>query len=217
MNLEIYLIRHGQTEFNLAGQIQGWCDSPLTPQGIQEAQNLGKHFKNTPFQAAFASTLPRAVHTARLILEAAQQDLPLHCFDELREYHFGKFEQTSIYDLHSHVAMLRGFTDRQEWIHTFRHSERNLFIESIHEMDANAETEAMLVSRLMQGLHLAVQSTPPQSERILIVLHGMALAVLLKALNPQLASYQTAPNASISRLNFDGQTFQVLSMGETLN
>ena len=34
----LYLMRHGQTLFNLQHKIQGWCDAPLTPLGIKQAQ-----------------------------------------------------------------------------------------------------------------------------------------------------------------------------------
>ena len=41
-------MRHGQTYFNIWHKIQGWCDSPLTPEGIKQAQNAGKYFNDHP-------------------------------------------------------------------------------------------------------------------------------------------------------------------------
>ena len=38
MKKTLYLMRHGQTLFNLQHKIQGWCDAPLTPLGIKQAQ-----------------------------------------------------------------------------------------------------------------------------------------------------------------------------------
>ena len=39
----LYLMRHGQTLFNLQHKIQGWCDSPLTELGIKQAKSCGKN------------------------------------------------------------------------------------------------------------------------------------------------------------------------------
>ena len=83
--LELYLVRHGKTVFNTTGRLQGWSDSPLTPEGCQVAENLGRGLEQQriTFDAAFSSTSPRAVDTARLILNhSGQADLPLlmrHC------------------------------------------------------------------------------------------------------------------------------------------
>ena len=41
----IYLVRHGQTEFNAAKRLQGQCDSVLTPLGIEQARRMGDHLK----------------------------------------------------------------------------------------------------------------------------------------------------------------------------
>lgn len=67
MSITLYLVRHGKTVFNTVGRLQGWSDSPLTPEGIAAAEELGKTLKNeTEFDAAFASTSPRALETAQL-------------------------------------------------------------------------------------------------------------------------------------------------------
>ena len=40
MELKFYFVRHGKTLFNLKGRMQGWCDSPLLDEGIQQAKNV---------------------------------------------------------------------------------------------------------------------------------------------------------------------------------
>ena len=44
MKKTLYLMRHGQTLFNLQHKIQGWCDAPLTPLGIKQAQKASEYF-----------------------------------------------------------------------------------------------------------------------------------------------------------------------------
>ena len=75
MSLEIYLVRHGQTQFNETGRIQGWCDSPLTQLGQEQAAQLGKQFaaQHIRFDAAYCSTLQRTIDTARYYLQQVGQ------------------------------------------------------------------------------------------------------------------------------------------------
>ena len=53
MTTRFYIIRHGETMFNVKGRIQGWCDSPLTDLGVSQAKELGKALKNHPFDICF--------------------------------------------------------------------------------------------------------------------------------------------------------------------
>ena len=46
MKKTLYLMRHGQTLFNLRKKIQGSCDSPLTDEGIRQAKVAGKYFQD---------------------------------------------------------------------------------------------------------------------------------------------------------------------------
>ena len=64
-----YIVRHGETMFNVKGRIQGWCDSPLTKLGVSQAKELGKKLKNDSFDVCFCSTSERAMDTAQYILE----------------------------------------------------------------------------------------------------------------------------------------------------
>lgn len=48
--MRAYIVRHGQTLFNVKKIIQGWCDSPLTKTGIQQAIEAGKKLENVDFE-----------------------------------------------------------------------------------------------------------------------------------------------------------------------
>lgn len=75
----LYLVRHGQTEFNVQKRVQGMADSALTPKGIADAKALGRGFQlaGVHFDAAFASDLTRAVDTAHFILSGLGEPLSL--------------------------------------------------------------------------------------------------------------------------------------------
>lgn len=63
----LYMARHGETEWNLEGRMQGRLDSPLTALGVQQALWLGDALKDVAFAAVYASPSPRARRTAELI------------------------------------------------------------------------------------------------------------------------------------------------------
>ncbi len=65
-----YVARHGQTLFNIMGKVQGWCDTPLTDEGVRAAEALGRGLANTEFSAAFSSDSGRAVQTLNVLLDA---------------------------------------------------------------------------------------------------------------------------------------------------
>ena len=66
MKKTLYLMRHGQTLFNLQHKIQGWCDAPLTPLGIKQAQMAKEYFTNITLDHAYASTSERACLNPKL-------------------------------------------------------------------------------------------------------------------------------------------------------
>jgi broad specificity phosphatase PhoE len=68
----IFLIRHGETEWNRARRYQGWLDSPLTLEGISQAEAIGRRLRLLPEAAEaeiVASPLGRARRTAEIIAE----------------------------------------------------------------------------------------------------------------------------------------------------
>ena len=70
---KLYLMRHGQTLFNVLKRKQGWCDSPLTETGIAQACSAGRWFAEhgVTFDHAYSSTSERAVDTLELVLARA--------------------------------------------------------------------------------------------------------------------------------------------------
>lgn len=86
--LEIVVVRHGQTDANHDGVIQGHMNSQLDALGRQQAQMVAQRLKNERFDAAFYSDLDRARDTAQAILQY-HPDLPAEPRLELREWNLG--------------------------------------------------------------------------------------------------------------------------------
>lgn len=61
------VIRHGETEWNRAGRVQGHGDSPLTPEGLAQAEAVGRRLAREPFDRLVSSDLGRALQTAQRI------------------------------------------------------------------------------------------------------------------------------------------------------
>ena len=85
-----YLTRHGQTVFNVRGIAQGWCDSPLTEDGVAMAKQLNKSMADIPFDKAYSSDLTRAFETAEYIV--GDRDIPIIWDKNLRETNLGTLE-----------------------------------------------------------------------------------------------------------------------------
>ena len=68
--MKLYLVRHGQSAGNLAGRMTGWSEHPLTALGTTQARRVAARLAPLGPMAVYASDLPRALDTARLIAAA---------------------------------------------------------------------------------------------------------------------------------------------------
>lgn len=94
MSTQFWLIRHGETDWNVARKLQGWRDIPLNPTGIAQANALALALQPARFphaiHAVVSSDLSRALETARI--GAARFALPVLTDAGLRERNFGVHE-----------------------------------------------------------------------------------------------------------------------------
>lgn len=90
--IRVILCRHGQTEWNVRGLLQGSSDSPLTTQGIDGAVAVGQRLWRQKIAAIYSSPLPRARRTAELILSQLSEPPLLLEDSRLRERAFGNWE-----------------------------------------------------------------------------------------------------------------------------
>lgn len=95
----LYLIRHGETEWNAIGRFQGWTDIPLSEKGLKQAELLGKRFEHgkIPVDAIYASPLIRAQQTAKPIAEAT--GLPVTLNEHFKEINYGEWDGMTFQEL----------------------------------------------------------------------------------------------------------------------
>jgi broad specificity phosphatase PhoE len=85
---EVYLVRHGETEWSLSGQHTGSTDIPLTDNGKEVAREVGEKLKGVDFAAVWSSPMSRAIDTARL----AGFEHHVRLDDNLKEWDYGDYE-----------------------------------------------------------------------------------------------------------------------------
>lgn len=146
MKKTLYVMRHGQTQFNALRKIQGWCDSPLTEKGMEQAKNAGGYFKENgiTFNAAYCSTSERTSDTLEL---ATDYSMPYTRLKALKEFNFGRFEGESE-DLHPKGQ--NGFSE--------------------YYVNFGGESHEMLVNRVAPAVHEIMKENG--NDTVLIVAHG---------------------------------------------
>lgn len=98
MNLKLYLLRHGQTEFSRANAFCGsGLDPDLTADGLEMAEAFAAAYRSTPWVAIYASPLRRTRATARPLCDAVGLEPELR--DDLKEIGYGKWEGRNIGDV----------------------------------------------------------------------------------------------------------------------
>ena len=97
MTNTIYIVRHGQTEWNLLGKTQGHGNSDLTPKGIEQAELLADSMTKYPIDYIYSSDLGRAYQTAEIIWN--KLSIEVEKTEALREMNFGTWEGRIIKDI----------------------------------------------------------------------------------------------------------------------
>ncbi|MDQ0221279.1 histidine phosphatase family protein [Peribacillus cavernae] len=157
--LTIYLTRHGQTEWNLEGRLQGWGNGELTEEGINDALALGRRLKDVPIDTIYSSTSKRAYHTAELII--GSRDIPIFQDESLREMGFGDWE--------GKIRTEIGKEYEQEY---------KAFWETPHLYNRNSgELFAHVIERVVTAFNHIVEKHP--SGTVLVVSHSITLRILI--------------------------------------
>ncbi|MBT1444730.1 phosphoglycerate mutase family protein [Shewanella sp. JM162201] len=158
MNRRIFVLRHGETYFNVEQKLQGHCNSPLTPRGRAQAEAMGKALAgliDLKHLVLFASPLGRALQTAEIVCAELGIVASRIIRDErLMEFNLGLWEQRTVPALKSqHPELL----DARDWY--------------LHAPEGESFGEVR--SRLESWLN----ELPPEGD-ILVVSHALTGAVL---------------------------------------
>lgn len=157
---ELWLVRHGQTDWNLESRFQGWSDIPLNNTGLTQAQILAESLAGEHFAAIYASPLQRARQTAAAL--AAPLNLPVQIEPDLVESSHGDWEGMLFEDIKANYPELLA-ARRQNPLH--------------HRPPGKAETIAEVAARMTRAADKISRRHP--EARVLIASHGLSLAALI--------------------------------------
>lgn len=183
-----YIVRHGETDWNVEHRAQGQTDIDLNATGEIQAQAAGKLLKDIHFDAVYSSDLVRARRTAEII--ALDRALKIQTTQLLREQHFGKFEGT----LWTETSQL--FDARKKLTEG----------ELLHHRIADEETHHEVITRLFTFLREA--SLTHKGQTILVVSHGGLMRHLLARLGEgSLKHPKYIKNTGYIKIRSDGVEF----------
>lgn len=178
--MRLYMVRHGESENNLARKYTGWAQVQLTEKGRRDAEGAGKFLRGKHFDRIYSSDLIRAIDTAQIALPGCQPiQLP-----ELREINVGTLSERPI----------------DECIAYYGQSLRDNLKEGNY-VPYGGENRAMLQERVNAFLHM-LEENP--CEQVVAFAHaGTLRAVLAHALGEEARNKAICPNCCIASFVYD--------------
>ena len=155
-----YIVRHGQTEWNQKGLLQGQSQTDLTEVGVEQAKSTAKELEKISFGAIFSSDLLRAQRTAEII--ALERKLAITTTELLREKKFGPFEGKPYAAMKEYDEILEQLTEAEQ------------FLYKVHpEVESDEEMMARFITFLRE---VAIGHG---GKNVLIVTHGSIIRAFL--------------------------------------
>ncbi|MGO1868367.1 MAG: histidine phosphatase family protein [Sphingobacteriaceae bacterium] len=160
MEKTLYFIRHGQTDLNLRGIVQGrGVNSPLNETGFKQSQAFYNAYKDVPFDKIYTSTLLRTHQTVAPFLD---DGIPMEKLKGLDEISWGIYEGQEQSD-----NILSGF---QDLVLAWKDNQLDQAVDQ-------GESPNQLVLRQKEAIDYILGK--PEEENILICMHGRALRIML--------------------------------------
>jgi len=158
---EVCVVRHGETDWNTAGILQGWLDVELNERGRAQSRELVAAFAADGFSLVYTSPLSRSLETAEIIAEGLRL-APPRCHDGLKERNFGVIQGIPKAELAElNPALME---------HILKRNPDTSF--------EQGETMDDFASRVLDAVMDIAAQSPGQ--RILVVTHGWVMDVLAR-------------------------------------
>ena len=179
--LNIYLVRHGQTYFNIYNKLQGWSNSPLTAKGKEDAQKAGERLQQVHFDAAFCSDTTRAMETIQTILDLNQADSVAKPVTApyFREEFYGSYEGSNMDVAWYNAGAPHGLKNFHDIVTKYSIGKAKDWLKDADPFhDAENNVEYWL--RMDRGIALIRQADLPDDANVLWVSHGNTLLSLVE-------------------------------------
>ncbi len=197
MMTEFIVVRHGETEANLQGILQGQFDTELNPLGIRQAELVAERLKKEHFDLIFSSDLSRTMNTARLIAEP--HHLPIQPLHALREWNLGELQGRKCEELkQQYSAVMEAFASEIGDVIVPGGESRVDFYQRVADcLDEMPERFA--------------------GKKILLVTHGGVLKAIFRHIVGPVSEYSRLPltsNASVSSFRYIDGFWQLISWND---
>lgn len=171
--MKLFLVRHGQSQWNLENRFTGWQDVDISPLGREEACKAGRALRNEKIDMAFTSRLIRAQHTLDImLLEAGLTNIPVIQDSALNERSYGDLEGLN----KAETAKKYGVEQVYIWRRSF------------NIPPPGGESLQDTYNRVVPYFETQIRPEIMKGKNILIVAHGNSLRALimyLEGLSPE--------------------------------
>jgi broad specificity phosphatase PhoE len=154
----LYLIRHGETDWNVEGRWQGHADVPLNERGHQQAAQIAQDLAGAGLAAIYSSDLQRALDTARVL--SATTGLPVQTDPRLREINQGEWQGLLAEEVEARYGEML----------------RRRRLNPLDAAPPGGETVKQVRDRVVSAIEAICRNHP--FERVAVVSHGFALALV---------------------------------------
>ena len=165
--LKLYIVRHGETEWNVIKRFQGQLNTPLTEKGMEKLRKTGKKLENVLFDEVYTSELGRTVASAEIIL------------NENRGYKNKKRELQKLAELNEvYFGVWQGLTYEEVFL-KYPEEADNYFYNVKNYNAENVEAEKLedALERFLKGINKILDSH--ESGNILVVTHGTVFEMFM--------------------------------------
>lgn len=218
--ITIYVARHGKTMMNTFDRVQGWCDSPLTKEGIDAARYLGYGFGDIMFRTVYCSDLRRTKQTAQIILGTkGQEEVPVIELAGLREACFGSFEADFNQTMWYSAALYLHYTSVDEMVKAILNKKIGYaeVLDAVKAIDklGIAESYAQVEARTQESLREIAENESQYGDgNILVIAHGMSILAMLLGLGGDKIFTRPLNNAEVCKVEYEDGCFTIESMAD---